>query len=81
MSCAAAGAAQVRPLLQAMGRGVIELGDDPAAAPSAKLIGNFLIVSQVGPQPLRCHQYAALVARHPPPFQYWSTIYPSSNPS
>ncbi len=41
---------QVRPLLQAMGRGVIELGADPAAAASAKLIGNFLIVSQARPQ-------------------------------
>jgi hypothetical protein len=41
------GAGQVRPLLEAMGRGVIELGADPAAAASAKLIGNFLIVSQV----------------------------------
>ena len=40
-------AGQVRPLLEAMGRGVIELGADPAAAASAKLIGNFLIVSQV----------------------------------
>lgn len=41
---------QVRPLLQAMGRGVIELGANPAAAASAKLIGNFLIVSQARPR-------------------------------
>ncbi|KAK9845377.1 hypothetical protein WJX81_004942 [Elliptochloris bilobata] len=46
-SGAAAAMEQVRPLLQAMGRGVIELGADPAAAAAVKLIGNFLVVSQV----------------------------------
>ena len=39
--------AQVRPLLEAMGRGVVELGDDPATAAAAKLVGNFMIISQV----------------------------------
>lgn len=38
--------AQVRPLLEAMGRGVVELGDDPATAAAAKLVGNFMIISQ-----------------------------------
>ena len=39
---------QVRPLLEAMGRGVVDMGDDPAAAAAAKLVGNFMIISQVG---------------------------------
>ena len=38
--------AQVRPLLEAMGRDVVDLGDDPATAAAAKLVGNFMIISQ-----------------------------------
>ena len=61
--------AQVRPLLEAMGRGVIELGDDPAAAAAAKLVGNFMIISQVvssagvcRASPQICHALQALDA-------------------
>jgi len=44
-SGAAAAKARVRPVLEAMGQGVFDFGDDPGAANVVKLAGNFLIVS------------------------------------
>ena len=38
-------AARVRPLLDAIGQGVFEFGEDPGAANVVKLCGNFLIVA------------------------------------
>lgn len=46
--CAAGDAdakARVRPVLEAMGQGVFDFGDEPAAANVVKLAGNFLIVA------------------------------------
>jgi 3-hydroxyisobutyrate dehydrogenase-like beta-hydroxyacid dehydrogenase len=37
--------AQVRPVAEALGQGVFEVGDDPAAANIVKLCGNFLIAA------------------------------------
>ena len=38
---------QVRPLLEAMGRGVIDVGDRPELGHILKLCGNFWITSMV----------------------------------
>ena len=38
---------QVRPLLEAMGRGVIDVGDRPELGHTLKLCGNFWITSMV----------------------------------
>ncbi len=40
-----AGKERVRPVLEAMGQGIFDFGDDPGAANIVKLCGNFLIVS------------------------------------
>ncbi|SRR6266542_410099 len=40
-----AAAARVRPLLEAIGQGIFEFGEDPGAANVVKLCGNFLIVA------------------------------------
>ncbi|HTD19987.1 MAG TPA: NAD(P)-dependent oxidoreductase [Ktedonobacteraceae bacterium] len=40
-----AGKERVRPVLEAMGQGIFDFGDDPGAANIVKLCGNFMIVS------------------------------------
>jgi len=45
VSGAAAAKARVRPLLEAVGQGVQDFGEEPAAANVVKLAGNFLIMS------------------------------------
>lgn len=39
--------AQVKPLLEAMGQGILDCGDDVRAGNAMKLVGNFFIVSFV----------------------------------
>ncbi|RPJ85155.1 MAG: NAD(P)-dependent oxidoreductase, partial [Acidobacteria bacterium] len=39
--------AQVRPVLEAMGQGIFDFGEDPGAANVVKLAGNFLIASAI----------------------------------
>jgi len=39
--------AEVRPIIDALGQGVFDFGDDPGAANIAKLAGNFLIASAI----------------------------------
>lgn len=43
----AAAKARVRPVLEVLGQGVFDFGDDPAAANVIKLAGNFLIVAAI----------------------------------
>lgn len=44
-SGSAAAKARVRPVLEAIGQGVIDIGEAPDAAPTGKVAGNFLIAS------------------------------------
>ncbi len=37
--------AQVKPLLEAIGQGILDCGDDPRAGNAMKLVGNFFISS------------------------------------
>jgi 3-hydroxyisobutyrate dehydrogenase-like beta-hydroxyacid dehydrogenase len=46
-SGAAAAKARVRPVLEAIGQGVFDIGEEPDAALAGKLAGNFLIASAV----------------------------------
>ncbi|MDD5247787.1 MAG: NAD(P)-dependent oxidoreductase [Rhodocyclaceae bacterium] len=46
-SGAAAAKARARPVLEALGQGIHDFGDDPGAASVVKLTGNFLILSAI----------------------------------
>ena len=46
-SGAAAAKARARPVLEALGQGIHDFGDDPGAASVVKLCGNFLILSAI----------------------------------
>ncbi len=47
VSGAADAKTRVRPLLDALGQGVFDMGEEPAAANVAKLVGNFWIMSAI----------------------------------